>query len=521
MARGLRLRGQENENLEGEQDEKKKKSAAEPLTSEDVTNRKIKAVKSRFVRLALAGFVLMLLWVSANALIKFYSRTPRAAVEVKPAISLGGDAGSEWRRKTEVAIQDTHGRIGAVEANISKQIEASNEKTAAQLKELNRELNETIGALAGAIKSIDDKVEKEIGDRKKSAETIEARLGTTEANLTEKLRIAAETPRGGGGSDGNRSSSVLPFPPPSRVTSEGNASSATGEEQKKRNPYASVTISNVAATSGAFETNSYKNVGSGGSRGVGGGSGGSGFRVRTGLALATILSAAEAPVFNFNNNHANDYPVLLSVDTDMFIPNDETIDLNQCWLLASAAGNMNTHRLEVKLSTVSCSMSDAFEKTWMHEEAIDGWVIGEEGVFGIKGRLVTRNDDVIALSALLGALQGIADSQTESTTTLVPGVGSQTTFDSEAMRQNALSGALSGGLDPIIDFYSKILDAMSPTISVMPGRQVTVLFKGQNDIGLNEYRKPSITDVNTIGGDAFISRRVITTPADGNRQQNR
>jgi conjugal transfer pilus assembly protein TraB len=217
-----------------------------------------------------------------------------------------------------------------------------------------------------------------------------------------------------------------------------------------------------------------------------------------GLAKATLHTGFRAPTLTVGAQ--NTQPVYMSVDSQVAAPNDASIDIQDCTVLGSSRGNLSTGRAEIRLDELNCALVYKNGKQGRISEKINGWVYGEDGMFGLKGRLVSSEGRILKsaipismIQALIGAL-----SQAGSTaSTVVSGgalgsVSSTTTAGGmEGLKDGALQGASSGmnkSLSKIVDYYISMLKELNPSIEVLGGRNdLSILFKGGVEMKEQDY----------------------------------
>ncbi|MBW6487563.1 TraB/VirB10 family protein [Sulfurimonas sp.] len=214
------------------------------------------------------------------------------------------------------------------------------------------------------------------------------------------------------------------------------------------------------------------------------------YHIMKGLVNATLLTGINAPTFG-GSNSKNPAPVLFSVDGETLIANDEVGNIENCLISGSATGNVNTSKADILLTEISCSGYDQEGNKVRIEEQIKGWVIGENGSFGLQGRLLDSSGKVITKMIALEIIGAISDamvakSMPEGTSTF-GGLGTGTDLTYSSATQQGLGKGISSGLDRTFEHYSQILTGMYPTISVMSGKKVTLHLKGGETLEPSRY----------------------------------
>lgn len=183
----------------------------------------------------------------------------------------------------------------------------------------------------------------------------------------------------------------------------------------------------------------------------------------TGVEAPTSLSSQEEPL-----------GVTFRVKRDVFLPNNYRMDLRDCNLLGTARGDMASERVYIRTTSLSCVNS----KGKSFDIKLEAYAVSEiDGKAGIKGTLISRNGNAVMGSALAGGLSALAQG-------LSPSKVSQLNIDPNSQAQyqgpniGALSavgasGAVSGGLNKMVDWYTHIMDQQWPVVEISPGINAT------------------------------------------------
>lgn len=187
-----------------------------------------------------------------------------------------------------------------------------------------------------------------------------------------------------------------------------------------------------------------------------------------------LLGGLDAPTGG--QAQTNPWPVLMRVQDNAFLPNKYRAKVKECFVLGAGYGDISSERANIKIESFSCVLQDG--------EAIDvpakGYVVGEDGKAGMRGRLVTKQGQVLANALTMGILSGIGRGFQQSSMQY-----SQTAFGSvgqvdPAKQYTAGIGAGVGkALDRLSQYYITLAEKMFPIIEVDAGRTVDiVLTKG-------------------------------------------
>lgn len=185
---------------------------------------------------------------------------------------------------------------------------------------------------------------------------------------------------------------------------------------------------------------------------------------------AVLLSGLLAPTGG--QAQSNPHPVLLRLVDHAQLPNRFRMKAKDCHIVGSGWGDLSSERAYIRTESISCITPSG--------EAIDmkikGYVAGEDGGAGVKGRLVTKQGQVLAnaLIAGIGSGLGQAFQQSASTVSTSP-LGSTTTVKEGKELQAGVYGGVGKALDRLAQYYISLAEKLYPVIEVNAGRIVDVV----------------------------------------------
>ena len=106
---------------------------------------------------------------------------------------------------------------------------------------------------------------------------------------------------------------------------------------------------------------------------------------------------------------------------------------------------------------------------------VQGYVTGEDGKTGVRGRLVSRSGQAIANAVFLGALSGLGEAvslSAQNTTTYASGASSKSVTNPW---KAGLGEGMSDAMDRIVDYYLRLADKIFPVLELDGGRTVEVV----------------------------------------------
>ncbi|MBK8358487.1 MAG: conjugal transfer protein TraB [Comamonadaceae bacterium] len=184
----------------------------------------------------------------------------------------------------------------------------------------------------------------------------------------------------------------------------------------------------------------------------------------------TLLGGLDAPTGG--QSQSNPHPVLIRLSDNSVLPNRFRAEYRECFVIAAGYGDISSERAYLRTESLSCVRTDGATL----EVKIQGSVYGEDGKVGMRGRLVTKQGQMLANALLAGVVsgigQGLATSSTEYSTSALGTVASAS--GAEAYRAGLGSG-VGKALDRLAQYYIKLAENTFPVIEVDAGREVDVV----------------------------------------------
>ena len=188
------------------------------------------------------------------------------------------------------------------------------------------------------------------------------------------------------------------------------------------------------------------------------------------ILRGVLLTGMDAPTGQ--GARRDPYPALARVKHEAILPNRFRADVRECFLVAAGYGDLSSERAYLRTESLSCVRSDG----GVIEVPVEGYAVGEDGKLGLRGRLVSKQGQVIARAMQVGFLEGFAGVFTkQSVPVIATSAGATTPFQS-ALSADAVQGGVVAGagkaLDRLANYYLDMADAMFPVIEVDAGRGV-------------------------------------------------
>lgn len=188
------------------------------------------------------------------------------------------------------------------------------------------------------------------------------------------------------------------------------------------------------------------------------------------MLSGVMLTGLDAPTSN--QGRRDPIPVLVRVKSEAILPNRFSLDLRECFLLASGYGDLSSERAYLRAERLSCVREDGK----VIDTTLDATLQGRDGKAGLRGRVVHKNGQLIANSLMTGFLSGFSSALGSSrvpTLNLTP--TSNAAFESAAIGDIARSGAMTGvgnAVGKIADYYLEMGRSIFPVIEIDAGQEV-------------------------------------------------
>ena len=202
---------------------------------------------------------------------------------------------------------------------------------------------------------------------------------------------------------------------------------------------------------------------------------------------AVILGGIDAPTGNIARD--NPHPVLLRVADHARLPSLARKDLRECLVLAAGYGDIASERALLRTERMSCQRPDGS----FFDAPIRGFVVGEDGRAGLRGRLVTKQGQVLQQALLAGIGAGFGDvfqkryaDQINARNLQQANVTVENQVEGNDFGDYATASIATGAstaLGRLADYYLRMADRIHPIIEIGAGRTVDIVL--QEGVDLN------------------------------------
>lgn len=184
-----------------------------------------------------------------------------------------------------------------------------------------------------------------------------------------------------------------------------------------------------------------------------------------------LLTGVNAPV------DGTPYPVVFQLMGPVTGPDGSSLEVGEARLLAAAQGSESDGRVLFRLTKLAIRHTDGRRS----EVDIDGWIVGEDGVRGMKGKLIDK------LGRLIAATAGVS---------FTAAMGERIDDQADGIQINNSDNITVGGDDLSVAGASAFTDASNrigellldryesliPVVEILPGREVVAVFSRSTEI---------------------------------------
>ncbi len=191
------------------------------------------------------------------------------------------------------------------------------------------------------------------------------------------------------------------------------------------------------------------------------------------LLSGVTLTGLDAPTHQ--GARREPFPAAVRIQKEAILPNHFRADVRECFLIVSGYGDLSSERAYLRGETLSCVREDG----GVVESRLDAYAVGEDGKAGVRGRLVSKQGQIIAKSMMAGFLSGMSKAFDINpipviSTTPTTNTPYQQVFSNDLFQGAAVKGA-SQALDRVAKFYIDMAENIFPVIEVDAGRRIDMV----------------------------------------------
>lgn len=216
---------------------------------------------------------------------------------------------------------------------------------------------------------------------------------------------------------------------------------------------------------------------------------------------AILLNGLDAPTGG--QVQKDPQPVLLRLTDNAILPNAYRFGVKECFIVGAGYGDISSERAYIRTEALSCITHSG--------RAIDvpikGYVTGEDGKAGMRGRLVSKQGQLLANALTAGIASGIGHAfQQNATTYSVSPLGSTATVNQGEQLTAGVGAGVGRALDRLAQYYITLAEKVFPVIEVDAGRAVDVVItKGAALEGFDQSEETALPALATR--ERILNRR--------------
>ena len=197
-----------------------------------------------------------------------------------------------------------------------------------------------------------------------------------------------------------------------------------------------------------------------------------GFYVPAGaFTQGILLNGLDAPASM--KGKSNPYPTIIRLTNLSFLPNQYRLSMKGCFVIAEGYGSLSSERVYLRTTDLSCVVKGGNKHISV---PIKGYIAGEHGKVGLRGKVVTKQGAILAREFVAGLMQGFASVvQQQSMTLSTSALGSTSTVNPADIGEAGLGQGLGTAAGELSKFYMKMANSMMPVVVVGAGRKLTLV----------------------------------------------
>ena len=158
-------------------------------------------------------------------------------------------------------------------------------------------------------------------------------------------------------------------------------------------------------------------------------------------------------------------------------PDGSTLEIGEARLIAAAQGSEADERVLFRLTDLAIRHRDGRRSV----VSVDGWVVGEDGIRGMGGRLIDKLGRLIVATAGVSFAAAMADRIDVKASTLGIQADGNVDIDTDDINfsgASALTDASNRLGQILLDRYEKLI----PVVEVLSGREVMAVFSSPAEV---------------------------------------
>lgn len=178
-----------------------------------------------------------------------------------------------------------------------------------------------------------------------------------------------------------------------------------------------------------------------------------------------LLSGVDAPTGGEAEN--NPVPILMRLLDHGTLPNYFNSEIKDCHVTGAVRGDLASERGKIRTERLSCVLINGD----IVDVPIKGWINGEDGKEGFRGRVVEKAGALLARTFVAGTFSGIGSNVAQQYQNISQSaLGTVTSIDPNDVGKAGVATGLSTSMERLADYYMERANEMYPIIEVAANR---------------------------------------------------
>ena len=186
-----------------------------------------------------------------------------------------------------------------------------------------------------------------------------------------------------------------------------------------------------------------------------------------------LVSGLDAPTGTASSR--NPHPVLIHLTETSRLPGLRRMDIARCHVTGAGYGQLASERAYIRLERIACVLRSGD----VIDTKMKGYVAGEDGKTGIRGRLVSKQGKMLSRGILAGFASGFGGAVESSNATAGVVAGPTFTAVSSRSSRDLVKTGIGGGAGEagrlLAEYYLKLAEEVFPVIEIDAGRRIDVI----------------------------------------------
>jgi conjugal transfer pilus assembly protein TraB len=183
-----------------------------------------------------------------------------------------------------------------------------------------------------------------------------------------------------------------------------------------------------------------------------------------------LLSGLDAPTGGLAQS--NPHPVLIEITDLSHLPNRFKADYQHCRLTANGAGDISSERAYIRLDRLSCIANDGGAL----DIGVRGYVADQTGKAGIRGRLVSKQGQVLANALISGIASGMGSAFANNyTVSSYSAFGATSTVEDKENFKAGIGQGIGNAMQTLSRYYIQLAEKMFPIIEIDAAQPIDIV----------------------------------------------